>query len=84
MKGVAAFCRFVQRNFPESSNASNLLSEMTVQQTGKVPNAMARRTRTLPLEDWLKLQDEQAAEAAEEEKKKKKPVKRKQEDSGDE
>jgi hypothetical protein len=64
LEGVAAFCRFVQRNFPESSNASSLLSEETELQTGKVPNVALRRTLTLPEDHMLNYRAAAAAAAA--------------------
>jgi hypothetical protein len=67
LEGVAAFCRFVKRNFPESSNASNLLSDETEQQQGKVPSVALRRTLTLPDDHMRRYRTKQAAQAKDEE-----------------
>lgn len=50
LEGVAAFCRFIERNFPESTNASNLLSLLTQPQPGLIPDTPFRRTITMPEE----------------------------------
>jgi hypothetical protein len=74
LEGVEAFCQYVTRNFPESSNASNLLSEETMPQTGRVPSVALRRTLTLPEEH---MQQYLAKQAEEEEAPKSAPKSRK-------
>ena len=64
LEGVAAFCRFIERNFPESTNASSLLSLVTEPQPKLVPDTPFRRTVTLPESHMRQYLAEKAAKEA--------------------
>jgi hypothetical protein len=84
LEGVAAFCRFVKRNFPESSNASSLLSDETEQLQGKVPSVALRRTLTLPDDHMRQYRTKQAAQAKDDEEETETPEPTSKKRNGDE
>jgi hypothetical protein len=61
MEGVDAFCRFVERNFPDSSNATNLHSFESEPYDGAVPYIPFRRTPSLKLSQELDFTAKKAA-----------------------